>query len=157
MNKCQEKRIKGNLNATQLPDPQDREGRSDSAPKMNTGEERKFFGVRTTQKGAPSQAKHLREAAHKGTYNPTQGVGPLKGITIRLQEAAHQRDLLPTRKTGGPTIGIYKSIPKGVAEQSKQQDATRASEEAGALSRYLRPLGHRAAGSNPRLRRNWRL
>ena len=97
--------------ATRLPDPRDREGRSDSAPKINTGEER-ILRVRTTQKDAPSPDNHLREAAHKGTNNPTQGVGPPRGFTTHLQEAAHQGDFLPTRKTGGPTIGIYYTTPK---------------------------------------------
>ena len=93
------------------------------------------FYVRGQHKGAPSPATHLREAAHKGTYYPTQRVGPLKGFTKYLREAVHITDLLPTRKAGGPTIGILHNQPKGVAEQSKQQDATHVSEETGALSR----------------------
>ena len=74
----------------------DREGRPDSAPKTNAGEERIY--VRGQHNGAPSPATHLREAAHKGTYYPTQRVGPLKGFTTHLREAAHKRDLLSTHK-----------------------------------------------------------
>ena len=91
------------------------------------------FNVRGQHKGAPSPATHLREAAHQGTYYPTQRVGPLKGFTKYLREAVHIMDLLPTRKAGGPTIGIS-HIYTQRGGRTKQ-----------------------AAGSNPRLRRDWRL
>ena len=91
------------------------------------------FDVRGQHKGAPSPATHLREAAHQGTYYPTQRVGPLKGFT-NTSERRPTKGLITHAQSGWPYHRDFTNLhPKG-GGRTKQ-----------------------AAGSNPRLRRDWRL